>query len=88
MRELAIIGIGQTVIDEHWDRSLRDLAGEDVLAVEQGAVARDEVADAFRGRQHLGDHHSDDDQCAANPERGRHRRHRGRQQHPPDHLPA
>lgn len=35
MRELAIIGIGQTVIDEHWDRSLRDLAGEAVL----GALA-------------------------------------------------
>ena len=28
MREVAIIGIGQTKIDEHWQRSIRDLAGE------------------------------------------------------------
>jgi acetyl-CoA C-acetyltransferase len=32
MREVAIIGIGQTPIDEHWDKSLRVLAGEAVLA--------------------------------------------------------
>jgi acetyl-CoA C-acetyltransferase len=32
MREVAIIGIGQTKIDEHWDQSLRELAGEAVLA--------------------------------------------------------
>ncbi len=32
MREVAILGIGQTKIDEHWDRSLKDLAGEAVLA--------------------------------------------------------
>jgi acetyl-CoA C-acetyltransferase len=32
MRPVAIIGIGQTKIDEHWDRSLRDLAGEAILA--------------------------------------------------------
>jgi len=31
MREVAILGIGQTKIDEHWDRSLKDLAGEAVL---------------------------------------------------------
>jgi acetyl-CoA C-acetyltransferase len=31
MRSVAIIGIGQTPIDEHWDRSLRELAGEAVL---------------------------------------------------------
>jgi acetyl-CoA C-acetyltransferase len=30
MREIAIIGIGQTVIDEHWTSSLRDLAVEAV----------------------------------------------------------
>jgi len=28
MRKVAVLGIGQTVIDEHWDLSLRDLAGE------------------------------------------------------------
>jgi acetyl-CoA C-acetyltransferase len=26
MRQVAIIGIGQTIIDEHWDKSIRDLA--------------------------------------------------------------
>ncbi len=31
MREVAVIGIGQTRIDEHWDKSLKDLAGEAVL---------------------------------------------------------
>jgi acetyl-CoA C-acetyltransferase len=32
MREVAIIGIGQTTVDEHWDKSLRELAGEAVFA--------------------------------------------------------
>ncbi len=37
MRQVAIIGIGQTKIDEHWDKSLRDLAGEAALAAMQDA---------------------------------------------------
>lgn len=37
MREVAVIGIGQTTIDEHWDKSLRDLAGEAALAALQDA---------------------------------------------------
>jgi acetyl-CoA C-acetyltransferase len=32
MRHVAIIGIGQTSVDEHWDRSLKELAGEAILA--------------------------------------------------------
>ncbi len=32
MREVAVIGIGQTKVDEHWDKSLRELAGEAALA--------------------------------------------------------
>jgi len=32
MREVAIIGIGQTKVDEHWDKSLRELAGDAALA--------------------------------------------------------
>lgn len=32
MREVAVIGIGQTPISEHWDRSLRELAGEAIFA--------------------------------------------------------
>jgi len=32
MRQVAILGIGQTVIDEHWDKSLREIAGEAAFA--------------------------------------------------------
>jgi len=32
MREVAIIGIGQTTVDEHWSKSIRELAGDAVLA--------------------------------------------------------
>lgn len=31
MREVAVIGIGQTKIDEHWDKSLKELAGLAIL---------------------------------------------------------
>ncbi len=32
MREVAVIGIGQTKVDEHWNKSLKELAGEAVLS--------------------------------------------------------
>jgi acetyl-CoA C-acetyltransferase len=32
MREVAIIGIGQIPVDEHWSKSIRELAGDAVLA--------------------------------------------------------
>ncbi len=32
MREVAIIGIGQTPVEEQWDKSLREIAGEAVFA--------------------------------------------------------
>ena len=32
MREVAIIGIGQTPVAEHWDKSLKELAGEAIMA--------------------------------------------------------
>ena len=32
MREVAIIGIGQTQVVELWDKSLREIAGEAVIA--------------------------------------------------------
>lgn len=32
MREVAILGIGQTTVNEHWDKSLRELAGEAIFA--------------------------------------------------------
>lgn len=31
MREVAVLGIGQTKVDEHWDKSLKELAGEAIL---------------------------------------------------------
>jgi acetyl-CoA C-acetyltransferase len=45
MREVAIIGIGQTQVEEHWDKSLRILAGEAIL--EAMADARRESVDAL-----------------------------------------
>jgi acetyl-CoA C-acetyltransferase len=32
MREVAIMGIGQIPVDEHWDKSLKELAGEAIFA--------------------------------------------------------
>ncbi|MCU0484664.1 MAG: thiolase domain-containing protein [Anaerolineales bacterium] len=32
MRSVAIIGIGQTPVDEHWDLSLKEIAGQAILA--------------------------------------------------------
>src|SRR4030042_3243065 len=32
MRQVAILGIGQTAIGEHWDRSLREIGGQAALA--------------------------------------------------------
>jgi acetyl-CoA C-acetyltransferase len=37
MREVAVIGIGQTKVDEQWDKSLRELAGDAILAALQDA---------------------------------------------------
>lgn len=41
MREVAIIGIGQTPVEEQWDKSLREIAGEAILKA---------LADANRDR--------------------------------------
>ncbi len=41
MREVAILGVGLTPIDEHWDRSIIDLAGEAIRpALEDAGVER------------------------------------------------
>jgi acetyl-CoA C-acetyltransferase len=37
MRTIAILGIGQTKIDEHWDKSLREIGGEAAFAAMQDA---------------------------------------------------
>jgi acetyl-CoA C-acetyltransferase len=62
MRDVSVIGIGQTKVAEHWDRSLRHLAGDAVLAAMQDADI--ETADALfvgnmlsgllTGQEHLG----------------------------------
>jgi acetyl-CoA C-acetyltransferase len=62
MRDVSIIGIGQTEVAEHWDRSLRHLAGDAVLTAM--ADAGTETADALyvgnmlsgllTGQEHLG----------------------------------
>jgi acetyl-CoA C-acetyltransferase len=62
MRDVAVIGIGQTPVDEHWQKSLRELAGEAVLAafadagVEQvdGLFAGNMISGAASHQQHLG----------------------------------
>ncbi len=48
MREVAILGIGQTAIAEHWEKSLRVLAGEAVLAALNDA-GRDRADGLFVG---------------------------------------
>lgn len=37
MREVAILGIGQTIIDEQWEKSLREIGGEAAFAALQDA---------------------------------------------------
>lgn len=37
MRPVAILGIGQTTVDEHWDKSLREIGGEAAFAAMQDA---------------------------------------------------
>lgn len=62
MRDVAVIGIGQTKIDEHWDKSLKELAGDAVIAAMRDA-SRDFTDGIFVGnmmsgsanhQQHLG----------------------------------
>ncbi|MEA3408144.1 MAG: thiolase domain-containing protein [Chloroflexota bacterium] len=44
MRDTSIIGIGQTKVGEHWDKSLRDLGAEAVLlALEDAGIERPEA---------------------------------------------
>ena len=53
MREVAIIGIGQTSVGEHWDRSLRELATQAILDALQDA-RRDKVDGIFVGNMMSG----------------------------------
>jgi acetyl-CoA C-acetyltransferase len=62
MREVSIIGIGQTKVDEHWGRSLRQLAAEAILkAMEDAGVERADalyvgnmLSGEIAGQEHLG----------------------------------
>lgn len=53
MREVAVIGIGQTKIDEHWDKSLRELAGEAIIDAMRDA-GRDYADGVFVGNMMSG----------------------------------
>lgn len=62
MREVAVIGIGQTKVDEHWDKSLKELACDAIIAAMRDAN-RDYADAVFVGnmmsgsannQQHLG----------------------------------
>ncbi len=53
MRAVAILGIGQTKVDEHWDRSLRDLAVEAILQAMRDA-GRLDVDGLFLGNMMAG----------------------------------
>jgi acetyl-CoA C-acetyltransferase len=62
MREVAVIGIGQTEIGEHWDKSLRELAGEAVLKAMSdagldyfdGLYVGNMMSSSANSQQHLG----------------------------------
>jgi acetyl-CoA C-acetyltransferase len=62
MREVAVLGIGQTRVDEHWDKSLRELAGEAVLSAladagvssAEGLFVGNMMSGSANHQQHLG----------------------------------
>jgi len=67
MRPVAILGIGQTRIDEHWDKSLKELAGEAAFAaINEAGLKRPEalfvgnmLSPLVNGQNQLGTHISD-----------------------------
>ncbi len=62
MRDVSIFGIGQTEVGEHWDKSLRHLAGEAVLAAMRDAgidradalYVGNMLSGELNGQEHLG----------------------------------
>ena len=62
MRDVSIIGIGQTSIGEHWDKSLKELAGQAVeAAIKDAKVDRVDalyvgnmLSGVLSGQEHLG----------------------------------
>ena len=53
MREVAIIGIGQTPVEEQWDKSLREIAGDALMAAMNDA-GRDRADGIFVGNMMSG----------------------------------
>ncbi len=55
MREVAIIGAGETKYGEHWDKSLRDLAVEaGVKALEDAGICAEDIQALFGGNMSAG----------------------------------
>jgi acetyl-CoA C-acetyltransferase len=62
MRDVRIIGIGQTPVAEHWDKSLRHLAADAVLAAKRDAgigqadmlIVGNMLSGELAGQEHLG----------------------------------
>ena len=62
MREVAVLGIGMTTVEDHWDKSLRELAGDAALAAMQeagvnrvdGVFVGNMMGGAANHQQHLG----------------------------------
>ena len=67
MRKVAVIGIGTTKIGEHWDKSLRELAGDAVLSAMNeagldrfdGLYVGNMMSSAANQQQHLGTYIAD-----------------------------
>jgi acetyl-CoA C-acetyltransferase len=67
MRKIAVIGIGSTIIGEHWDKSLRELAGNAILAAMNDAgldrfdalYVGNMMSSAANQQQHLGTYIAD-----------------------------
>lgn len=47
MREVAVLGIGQTPVNEHWGKSIRELAGDAILAAMNDARIPVDVVEAL-----------------------------------------
>lgn len=67
MRKVAVIGIGSTKVSEHWEKSLRELAGDAVLAAMgdagidhlDGLYVGNMMSSAANQQQHLGTYIAD-----------------------------
>ena len=62
MRDVSIIGLGQTPVGEHWEKSLKELAGEAIQsAIKDAQVERVDAlyvgnmcSGTLNGQEHLG----------------------------------